>query len=650
MIKQFSTVYLGNSELIGMMTVAVLICFTASLIYTKLPKEKKKNEKEDSHLPEYCRSSRTFRKLTIYDAFWMILLTLLYSVFSLWNLGSFEAIDSYWQPISEHEEIILELSETQFDAILWVSGEGDNNSNPDGYQNQVDYLIQGSNDLSNWFDITELNTINYLNIQQISGNWDYCYIKIISNNQSNVLNEIGFKKTNQQELIEVSVHSCTNPDSPYHPEKLLDEQAFLVLNPSYENETYFDEIYHTRNAQEIANHQYTYAYVHPLLGTQLIAAGISIFGLSPFGWRIAGAVFGILMMPLMYLCALHLFHKRRSAILASVLLGAECMHYTTSRIGTLEPFSIFFILLMTYFMLNYAQTSFYDTPLKKQFVSLALSGIFMGCACATKFTGVYGGIGLAILFFSTIFERFKEYLHAKKLVIKNEALQKDIHIVHSFWPNLIKTGLWCILFFIIVPLAIYILSYLPIVMDKHEPFTIKAVYDQTISMYEYHKNLNATHPYQSVWWQWILDIRPIWYYVRYNETSMNTISCMGNPIIFWTGAAAMIWCFLDAIKNKSHRALLIVISYLSQLVPWLAVDRCIFIYHYYPSVPFLILGIVHACESLLNKDKAYIKPILVLTVISIAAFVLFMPVIGGFETTKWYIDHIARWMGSWYFG
>ncbi|MBE6107792.1 MAG: phospholipid carrier-dependent glycosyltransferase [Erysipelotrichaceae bacterium] len=653
MFKDFSAAYLGNSELISMVFVCTLICLFASWIYTKLPKENKRISRHDSDLPAYCRASKTFRKLSYHDAFWILLLTALYSIISLWNLGSLETIDSYWQPVTDHEEIILELNDSQFDGILWISGEGDNNSNPNGYQNQVDFLIQGSNDLNQWIDLTELNTIDYLKIQMTQGDWDYRYVKLISRNRSNVLNEIGFRRARSNDLVHATIVSVSNESSPYSASALLDEQDFLKMNPSYTDETYFDEIYHTRNAQEIVNHQHLYAFVHPLLGTQLIAMGISMFGLSPFGWRIIGAVFGILMMPLIYICALHLFHKRRSAVFASFLLGIECMHYTTSRIGTLEPFSVFFILLMTYFMLKYTQTSFYDTPLRKQFIWLALSGISMGLACATKFTGVYGGIGLAILFFSNIFERTYEYIKARKRIssrAEEELHFKEREILSIYWPKLIKTGLWCILFFIVVPLMIYALSYLPIVIHKTEGFSLKAVYDQTMGMYNYHKNLDATHPYQSVWWQWILDIRPIWYYVRYNETTMNTISAMGNPILFWCGALSMVWCFIDAFKNKSHPAVLISICYLAQLVPWLAVNRCVFIYHYYPSVPFLIFGIVYACESLLEKDKRYMKPIMFLALIACTVFILFLPVIGGFETTNWYIQHIVRWMGSWYFG
>ena len=620
MLQKFSAHTLGNSELISMILVIAALLFIASLIYKKLPKEDKETQ------------SSLFKKIKKHDIFWMGLLSCLYAIVSLWNLGSFETIGSFWQPVSDHEEIILQLSESDFDEIIWISGEGDNT--PVSYQNQVNFLIQGSNNQQDWYDLCELTTKDYLKIQHQSGLWAYKYIKIISRDKSNVLNEIGFKKLDQDELIHAALVSFSNADSAYSPQAILDEQEFLKLDESYMNETYFDEIYHTRNAQEIVDHQRLYAYVHPLFGTQMISMGISIFGLSPFGWRIMGAVFGILMMPLMYLCALHVFHKRRSAVFASLLLGIEFMHYTTSRIGTLEPFSVFFIFLMTTFMFKYIQTNLFETPLKKQFKLLALSGIFMGYACATKFTGVYGGIGLAVLFFMHLLDQIKEAMH-------NE------HKKHLL-PMLIKTGCWCVLFFVIVPACIYVFSYAFIPMDNG--FSLQSVIDQTLGMYDYHKNLDATHSFQSVWWQWILDIRPIWYYVKYNETTMQTISAMGNPILFWCGAISIIWCFVDAIKYKSKRAMMISIAYLAQLVPWLMVERCIFIYHYYPSIPFMILGIVHACESLLKKDKNYIRPIAVLTVIATVVFILFLPVIGGFETTSWYIQHITRWMNSWYFG
>ncbi|MBR5208062.1 MAG: hypothetical protein IKV65_06125, partial [Erysipelotrichaceae bacterium] len=143
MFKDFSTQYLGNSELLSMMLVVVVILLIASIVYKTLPKKEK----------TILSKKHPFRKLSYRDGFWMGLITLLYAVVSLWNLGSFETIGSYWQPVSDHEEIIFELNETSFDQILWIAGEGNNNINPNEYQNQVDFLIQGSNDLAEWNDV-----------------------------------------------------------------------------------------------------------------------------------------------------------------------------------------------------------------------------------------------------------------------------------------------------------------------------------------------------------------------------------------------------------------------------------------------------------------------------------------------------------------
>ena len=53
---------------------------------------------------------------------------------------------------------------------------------------------------------------------------------------------------------------------------IIDEQDKVPLVPTYYEQSYFDEVYHARNAWEIANGQRMYATVHPLFGTNLNAA------------------------------------------------------------------------------------------------------------------------------------------------------------------------------------------------------------------------------------------------------------------------------------------------------------------------------------------------------------------------------------------
>lgn len=665
MLRELSLSIFSNAELLGILIVCGIICAIAFFVYRKLPKEEEVIE--ESTKDKVYRVSKKFKKLSKVDYFWMILLTVLYAVVSLWNLGSFEKVGSYYQPVVSNEHVILELGEEHtFDTIVWVAGEGNNNTSESGYQNVVNFTIAGSNDLENWDYITTLDNENFLKLNLVEGFvWNYKYIDIISNDSNCVLNEIGFFKVESDQLLPVSVYTTLEEVASYNnPENLIDEQSALVKDPSYMNETYFDEIYHTRNAQEIKNGQYLYAFVHPLFGTTLISIGMSVFGVSPFGWRIMGALAGILMMPVLYMMIKTLFDKTKLSVFGTILLGVEFMHFTTSRIGTLEPFSILFIMLSYYFMFRYFFTNFYDADQKQQFKWLAASGIFMGCSIATKFTGVYAGIGLGVLFFINYLQRYFEFDDAKnnkkritrKLsssskdkVLLEQANDYDM-IISSFGIHTKKTGIWCIIWFIFVPLAIYFGSFIPLNIVKGEGFSIAAVWNQTMSMYNYHANLDATHPYQSVWWQWILDIRPIWYYYRNSEAGYNTISAMGNPIIYWVGAVSMLATFYYAIKDKCQTAILISVSYLAQLVPWLFVTRCVFIYHYYPSVPFMILGIVYAAKRLVQTNPKYEKAVKVFVVVAVLLFIIFLPVISGFTTTSEYVNTVCRWFGSWYFG
>lgn len=85
------------------------------------------------------------------------------------------------------------------------------------------------------------------------------------------------------------------------PENLLDEQDTLEGEPSWYNSTYFDEIYHARTAFELLNGTSVYEWTHPPLGKVLMSWCIALFGMTPFGWRFAGCMAGILMLPFMYL-------------------------------------------------------------------------------------------------------------------------------------------------------------------------------------------------------------------------------------------------------------------------------------------------------------------------------------------------------------
>ncbi|WP_314837958.1 phospholipid carrier-dependent glycosyltransferase [Solobacterium moorei] len=614
-MQKLSLLFFSNSEFLTLLCLTLLILGIGYFLY---------------HL-KFFKAEKHHYLLSL------TLLTIIYAVISFWQLGSTTFPTTTWQPAVEKQEIVLNFGKIEkFDAIYTIYGEGDNNSNPQSYQiGTQDIHLFGSNDLQQWQEITVLKQGNIYTYSIQEGYWEYQYIKLVTTNKNNSLTEIGFRNLAHSNFLPVTILQDEYKNTKYLAKMLIDEQDKLVLSPTYYNQAYFDEIYHVRNAWEIANRQYMYASVHPLLGTNIIALSIHLFGMHPFAWRLPGAIASVLMLPVLYGILKHLLKRDYLSLIGSFLLAADFMHITTARIATLEPFSILFILCSFYWMLKYCRSNFYTLPMWKGILYLFLSGIFMGLSIATKWTGCYAAIGLAIMLFTNWIQRFLEY-------------KKDKEAHQQFFKILLTTMLACILFFIIIPIVIYCISYIPDKIFRNEPWTIANVWKQAQQMYHYHVNLNATHPYQSTWFQWILDLRPMWYYVGIKENVFHTISCFSNPLLTWIGLPAILFTTYRALCKKDIVGWYIVVGYFSGLLPWIIyVQRIVFAYHFYPTSLFTIIAIVYCINLLNNRKMSIVVPAYLAAYL--ALFILFLPVITGFGTSQQFARFLA-WLPGWYFG
>lgn len=614
-MQKLSLLFFSNSEFLTLLCLTLLILGIGYFLY---------------HL-KFFKAEKHHYLLSL------TLLTIIYAVISFWQLGSTTFPTTTWQPAVEKQEIVLNFGKIEkFDAIYTIYGEGDNNSNPQSYQiGTQDIHLFGSNDLQQWQEITVLKQGNIYTYSIQEGYWEYQYIKLVTTNKNNSLTEIGFRNLAHSNFLPVTILQDEYKNTKYLAKMLIDEQDKLVLSPTYYNQAYFDEIYHVRNAWEIANRQYMYASVHPLLGTNIIALSIHLFGMHPFAWRLPGAIASVLMLPVLYGILKHLLKRDYLSLIGPFLLAADFMHITTARIATLEPFSILFILCSFYWMLKYCRSNFYTLPMWKGILYLFLSGIFMGLSIATKWTGCYAAIGLAIMLFTNWIQRFLEY-------------KKDKEAHQQFFKILLTTMLACILFFIIIPIVIYCISYIPDKIFRNEPWTIANVWKQAQQMYHYHVNLNATHPYQSTWFQWILDFRPMWYYVGTKGNVFHTISCFSNPLLTWIGLPAILFTTYRALCKKDIVGWYIVVGYFSGLLPWIIyVQRIVFAYHFYPTSLFTIIAIVYCINLLNNRKMSIVVPAYLAAYL--ALFILFLPVITGFGTSQQFARFLA-WLPGWYFG
>ena len=129
----------------------------------------------------------------------------------------------------------------------------------------------------------------------------------------------------------------------------------------------------------------------------------------------------------MYLLGKLLTKRRMGAFAAMFLMAVDCMHFTQTRIATIDSFVVLFIIWSYVFMVYYLRMDYWRKPLIKTLIPLALSGLFMGLAVASKWTGCYAGVGLAVLFFWSVWRRFREHLAASHELELYEASQQKVN-------------------------------------------------------------------------------------------------------------------------------------------------------------------------------------------------------------------------------
>ena len=475
------------------------------------------------------------------------------------------------------------------------------------------------------------------------------YVRITARRAGLDLMEIGFIDAEGAPYpVEISAHAGYSEGAQGDPGMLIDEQDTVPDAPSYYNSTYFDEIYHARTAYEHLNGLQTYEWTHPPLGKVLMMIGIKLFGMTPFGWRFMGALAGVAMLPVMYLMAKQLGVSTLVSALAMLLMAFDSMHFTQTRIATIDSYAVFWIMLMYLFMFRYIRMNFHLQPLKKTLVPLALCGVTMGVAWATKWIGIYASAGLAILFFWSFIKRYTE--HRAMLAGADEAARGGM--VRAYWTKaLITTGV-CIICFIVIPALIYYFSYYWH-MQAEGGLSVDRVIKLQEQIFNYHAGLGGdTHYFRSPWYQWPVIWKPMWYYsgsAYLPEGMVSSISCMGNPAVWWTGLVAMISLMVYAAwkKRADMPGLVIIIGFLSQYLPWVIVPRSTFIYHYFASVPFIILATGYLLGKIEKKDrKAFIVAASTLAALALAMFIMFYPLESGVPMTAEYAPRL-RWF-EWY--
>ncbi len=565
-------------------------------------------------------------KLLKLDKLLLWALTLVYAVIALLNLGTLSFPTTVYEG-APGDKFTLDFGETVDIDEIWFNGNiAQGTIRFLGDEDAGEQYTQDQGDMFKWQKADVSLTTRYLQVSVAD--------------RAVAMNEVAFFSDGR--LLPVTVLEVFNDNQTVL--NLVDEQDTVPEAPSYFNGMIFDEIYHARTAYENIHNLSVYEWTHPPLGKLIIALGILIFGMKPFGWRIMGALFGVGMIPLLYVFAKRIFKRTDFAFITAGLWAFDCMHFTQTRIATIDVYGVFFILLMFFFMYEYVRQDYFTAPLKDKLKPLALSGVAFGLGCSSKWIGCYAGAGLAVVLFYHLFSAlFEAYKGHDKGAAGKRAL---------FWRNLWTTALWCCLWFLLVPGIIYFISYFPYYRYEasvRPSYGLKDMFDTLIKnqkdMYNYHSQLTATHMCQSMWYQWPFTFKSVWFYVSGDGERISNIASTGNPAVWWVSAVGAVCLFLEWVlgkvkKNPVHPILFVGVA--ANYLPWILVTRCVFLYHFFATVPFLLLSTVYLFFLLEQENRriAWIK--WAWLGLAVVYFVLLYPAISGLPTSYGYAGFLEN--------
>jgi dolichyl-phosphate-mannose-protein mannosyltransferase len=267
------------------------------------------------------------------------------------------------------------------------------------------------------------------------------------------------------------------------------------------------------------------------------------------------------------------------------------------------------------------------------------AGLAFGAGVATKWSGVTAMLGGIIL--AVAWERTRRARLGFDTPLR-EALRDE--------------GLGLMVFFVLVPVGVYVASYARWFVD-HD-YSVIEWWRLQSSMASFSIGLRSPHNYASRAWSWAIMARPVLYYYECVPFAgsdcgrVGSVLGMGNPAVFWGSLAALPYVLFSWVRKRDWRAGLVMVGFLAQYAPWYLAARTSFFFYMTPITPFQILAVAYALKDLsevrigVERTRA-LAPVAGFAVLaSVAVFVYFLPILTGRV-----LSHQAwlnrMWFNSW---
>lgn len=461
------------------------------------------------------------------------------------------------------------------------------------------------------------------------------------------------------------------------------KQAWTLLQVGYEAD-WPEEPNPAFEAGDVNTFLSTADYVvHPPLGKWMIALGMRFFGgaENPWSWRIASAVVGVVAVVLVARIARRLFASTAMGIVAGALMAVDGEAIVHSRTGLLDNMLMIWVLVaFGCLLLDREQArrrlaercgaildaggtiGRYGPGLGWRWWRFA-AAVALGLACGVKWSGLY---------FLAVF--------AVVSVLWDATARRTAGVGRWWEDALVRDAVPAALVMLPTAALAYLASWTswfrtpgaymrqwaldhPGEGVQWLPPGLRSLWEYHLKMWDFHNGLTSEHTYEAHPLGWILQWRPTSFYWRSYDTGeagcevercARAITSLGNPVLWWTAALAILVALWALVRLKDWRALAVLSGIVAGWAPWfLYAERTIFTFYSIVFTPWVVLTLVYAMTLALERTehrpvaRARVKVGLTVLLTTIGAVsVFFYPIWTAWQVPYWFW-RLHMWLPTW---
>jgi dolichyl-phosphate-mannose-protein mannosyltransferase len=243
----------------------------------------------------------------------------------------------------------------------------------------------------------------------------------------------------------------------------------------------------------------------------------------------------------------------------------------------------------------------------------------------------------------------------------------------------------------LIPVLVYSISWIPHLHLNPTPNFLQ-MQTEILSYHQRIKSGPSVHPYCSAWYGWPLMLRPIVYFYKTATNNAQPdpvlpslpsgvnpvifdVHAMGNPALWWLSTLALllvigvlihrVWVWMetrseasvDAIEQQRPilfpptaemwLALYLIVNWAANLLPWVEVSRCVFLYHYMGCSVFAALALAWWTDRWLHSPQTRLRGMGVTIIfLVLGAFIFWMPIYLGLPLSQ-FEWKMRMWLPSW---